>query len=271
MNIDRIDGPLTRLMQDPKLRLVQSDNSARLTINVDGPYLPLDKFRAALNYFSQILVDVDKETSENGSPTIEWAITDVRNGSLHLTVEANVLSEDIELKRPSDVISIFKKGIQSIQDQGIRPEGFSNKSIKAAKQFANILDPDNIAEIGFRSNGTEVKIQPQLFANATQIISNHYKYFGSVEGTLVSISVAKRRQFGIRVSSQNKIIKCFFQHDMQEEAKNYLEKRVYVYGLIRQLLHGDKVNVEVQEIKRLPDWSEAVSAEALLRMIRGES
>ncbi|NJM00444.1 MAG: hypothetical protein HC924_17415 [Synechococcaceae cyanobacterium SM2_3_2] len=256
-------------MPDPRIH--RTPNSASLTIDVDGPYLPFDKFRKVLTYFSDILSDIDQETSPNGEPTLEWAITDVRNGSLHLTIEANPRQETIEPERPSQVISLLKQGFQSLQEHPIYPEGFSSRAIKATTQFASILNPNEIAEISFRTNGSTIKLHPQTLANASQLITSYYKYYGSIEGTLVSISVAKRRQLGVRIPSQSKSVQCFFRPEQLEQAKDYLDKRVYVFGVIRQRLHGEKSSIQVQEIKRLTDWDEAIPAQTLLQRIRGEA
>jgi hypothetical protein len=54
------------------------------------------------------------------------------------------------------------------------------------------------------------------------------------------------------------------QREMLEEAKQYLDKRVYVYGLIRQVYHGDKLSVQVEKIEPLPMDGEVRTAQDLL-------
>ena len=57
-----------------------SDNA--LTISIDGPHFPFSKFREALDSFIDLLTEVDKETSNYGKLTVEWAVSSVRSGSI---------------------------------------------------------------------------------------------------------------------------------------------------------------------------------------------
>jgi hypothetical protein len=64
--------------EDTTSSVVRSGEHATLTISIEGPYFPLAKFRKALDSFIDLLTAVDKETSEKGDLTIEWAISSIR-------------------------------------------------------------------------------------------------------------------------------------------------------------------------------------------------
>lgn len=70
---------------------------------------------------------------------------------------------------------------------------------------------------------------------------------------------------------ENKTVTCFFPDELFETARNALGKRVYIFGLIRQYLHGEKINIHVQEIKLLPEPSDSFSVANIFNMIRGEN
>jgi hypothetical protein len=243
---------------------------ACLTLSIDGPYFPLEKFREAIDHFAVVLREVDKETSSEDCPTLDWSILSVSEGSLHLTAEAIVISDDISPERPYQVVATIKKGFNAIQEKVEYPEGFSSEALKRIKKLANIIHPDDIAEISISGEGWYRLITPKMVAAIDEITSQTYKYYGSVEGKLVSISVAQRGVFGIRSPFQEKIIKCFFDRKFLPIAKESLDKRVYVYGLIRQEFHGNKLNVIVEEIKNLPEENKVSRAEDLLQVLRGE-
>jgi len=95
--------------------------------------------------------------------------------------------------------------------------------------------------------------------NVDEITQNFYSIYGSIEGQLVSINIANRQKMGIRSLTDNKIIKCFFPEELFEQAREALGKRVYVFGLIRQYLHGEKINIQVQEMKVFPEKSASSS------------
>ena len=107
--------------------------------------------------------------------------------------------------------------------------------------------------------------------NVDEITQNFYSIYGSIEGQLVSINIANRQKIkmGIRSLTDNKIIKCFFPEELFEQAREALGKRVYVFGLIRQYLHGEKINIQVQELKVFPKKSASSSLSNIINSIRG--
>lgn len=105
--------------------------------------------------------------------------------------------------------------------------------------------------------------------NVDEITQNFYSTYGSIEGQLVSINIANRQKMGIRSLTDNKITKCFFPEELFEQAREALGKRVYVFGLIRQYLHGEKINIQVQEMKVFPKKSAASSLSNIINSIRG--
>jgi hypothetical protein len=81
---------------------------------------------------------------------------------------------------------------------------------------------------------------------------------------LVSISVAGKQTLGIRSSIEGKTIRCYFKDDLFESAKDALGRRVYVFGLIRQRLHGLKINIQVDELRILPSQDEMPTVSEIL-------
>lgn len=247
------------------------NKTTQLTININGPDFPLEKFKQILDSFSTVLSEIDKEISDTGKVGVEWSISEVRQGSIYLTVEASIIKDNVELDRPQEIIKAFQSGLDVIKDNPIRPKYFNDISLKKAKIFSELIDPNDFAEIGFSTQDWRFNVTQNLSINIDEIIKNFHKYYGSIEGKLVSISIAGRHKIGIRGQIDNKIIPCFLSDELFETARNALGKRVYVFGLIRQYLHGDKINIQVQEIKLLPETSEFSSIANILNMIRGEN
>ena len=241
----------------------------RLTITIDGPYFPLEKFRKVLDNFSTVLSEIDKETSDTGKTDIEWSISEVRQGSICLTAEANIISNEVELERPYEIIKAFKSGLETIKKSPIRPNNFTARALKSIKDTSDLIDPQDFAEISFSDTQWRIYLDKNISVNVDEITQNFYKIYGSVEGKLVSISLAQRQNMGIRSSTDKKVIKCFFPDELFDQARDSLGKRVYVFGLIRQYLHGDKINIQVQELKVLPE--ETKSLTELSSIMRGAS
>ena len=244
---------------------------ARLTLRIDGPSFPLKKFRMAIDSFTELLTEVDKETSSDSAPTVEWVISAVESGSITITAEANPLHEETEPNRSEDLMLAISDGLRTIQDAPSRPLGFSNKALVSAKTFAELIDPEDFAEINFSGESWQVDIQPRISANVDELTKNAYKFYGAIEGTLVSISVAGQQSFGIQSPVEGKTIKCYFKEELFEAARSALRERVYVFGLIRQYLHGPKVSIQAEELKVLPSANEFPTIAELSRMLRGEA
>jgi hypothetical protein len=257
-------------MQRRDLSFSRDEFSNKLTIDIDGPYFPLEKFQKALEHFLTILSELDRCISSTGDPVLEWSISSVRNESLHLTAEANLVSDDIELTRPSEVIFTFARGMELIQERPERPPIFSNKALRSAKAFSEMLNPENFAEIEFSTGNWRIQITRSIAANVDDLIEDFHKSYGAIEGTLVSISIANAQSFGIRDFLEERVIKCYFPDTLFEVARNALGKRVYVFGIIRQRTHGQKINIQVTELKVLPDPHELPSLKDIFRNIRGE-
>lgn len=253
---------------DEASSVTRGSENAALTISIEGPYFPLAKFRKALDSFIDLLTEVDKETSESGILTIEWAISSIRSGSIHITAVANPVDENLHRTRPAEVIKTVSQGLDQLQEAPIIPDGFSESALKYSKTFGAILDPNNFAEIRFKSKSWSKSIAPRLAGNIDEITRTTQKFYGSIEGILVSISVAGKQSLGIRNSIEGKTITCYFKDELFESAKEALGRRVYVFGLIRQRVHGAKINIQVDELRILPSADELPTINEILTKLR---
>lgn len=248
--------------------VVRGSNYPTLTLSIEGPYLPLAKFRKALDSFIDLLTEVDRETSDSGNLTVEWSISSITSGSVHITAVANPVDQEVYQLRPNQVVELIAQGIDQLHNFPIIPVGFSDAALKYVKTFSELIDPNDFAEIHLESNGWATGIAPRLAGNINEITKTTQKFYGSVEGTLVSISLTGRQSFGIRSSLEEKTIRCYFKDDMLEMAKEALAQRVYAFGLIRQRVHGEKMNIQVDELKILPQAEHIPTVSEILAKLR---
>jgi hypothetical protein len=257
-------------VKEKSVNTLEGDKDTTLSLRVEGPYFPLAKFRKVLDCFFDLLTEVDRETSENGEVTVEWEISSIRTGSIQLTACARPINEKVDQLRPSQVLKTFTQGIDQLQEAPLIPIGFNDSALNYARKLGKIIDPHDFAEISFRSNGWNKNIAPQLVGNIDEIVKTTYKFYGSIEGILVSISVAGKQKIGIRSLLEGKVVQCYFKDELFEEAKNALRQRVYVFGLIRQYLHGAKVNIEVEELRILASANQIMTVSQILDRVRHE-
>ena len=249
---------------------VESSEHTTLTMSIEGPHFPLTKFRRALDSFIDLLTEIDKETSDRGELTLEWAISSITSGSIHITAIANPVNEEHYQNRPTKVIETLARGLDQLQEAPIIPNGFNESALKYTKTFSEILNPNDFAEIQFRSNSWNKSIASTLAVNIDKITKVTQTFYGSIEGTLISIKVEdKKKRFGIRSETEGKTVNCYFKKDeMLEIAKDALGHRVYVFGLIRQHVHGPKINIQVDELRILPPADELPTVNDILAKLR---
>jgi len=248
--------------------LVKDSSNTTLTLSIDGPYFPLTKFRKALDGFIDLLTEIDKETSDTGNISVEWELTSIKQGSWHISTAGNPMSSEADQSRPCQIIQLFREGISQLQDSPVIPIGFTEAALRYTKVFGELINPNDFADIKFRNDGWTKTITPRLSGNIDEIRKSTYKFYGSLEGKLVSINVAGKQKIGIRSSIEEKTIQCYFNEDMFDIAKQALGQRVYVFGLIRQRLHGSKINIKAEEIKILPSRKDIPDVNEILSRLR---
>jgi hypothetical protein len=247
----------------------------KLTIRIDGPYFPFEKFLKAISTFNSILREIDKETSEDGNPTITWSIQSVNEGSLVLTAQGNPRVEGVNFDRAFEVIDCFAGGLDSLRKTSDRPSGFSSAAMKHVETFAKLVSPNDFAELDFFSDGWKFNKMGEVAANLIQEPIESYKFCGSIVGKMVSLNNEKQTRFGVRIVEQRKTVNCFLDdEELFKTALEAIESRqpTYIYGEIRQIWNGLKVNIKASEIKLLPEENPS-STDVLnrMRMLKGSS
>lgn len=248
----------------------ETRNSSTLTIKIDGPYFPLKKFQSALSNFQTVLSEVDKETSLDGSESVEWSIRHLQEGSLIITAEASLISDEISPERTDEIISIFKDGIQTIEKRPEQPFGFSPRALRSVKQLSLLIHPKDFTEITFRSDNWEVSLKEKISINIDGLTKGTYTYYDSIEGQLLSINVSKGIKIGIRDNVNKNIVKCYFPEELLSDAKNALGEKVLVFGLIKQYWHGYKISIRVKQIKILLKPQKFFSLSDITKVMKGE-
>jgi hypothetical protein len=253
-----------RLWHSPELT-----HSHNLSLAMDGVSLPFDKFLKAQVLFSDILKELNKEAFRGESRGVQWVVSTVKKSSPYQCVlEGIAVGKDSGSEDVSEIIKIFESGFETLEKGSDYPAYFNEKSLEYVQSLGQLISDRDISDIRFSQNGWRVAMTKALAANAHELIKPKYQSYGSFEGKLTAINLYQRPNFRIRnlINPQESII-CFFPDSMLGEAKDYLGKRVYVYGLIRQREDGKKLNIHVEELERLPEKGELPTLQELFDAI----
>lgn len=240
-----------------------------LTLDMDGPLLSFDKFRKAQDELASLLREVENNLPQERSSSVNWVISSIRAGSVHLTIEG-IASEDIPVSQISDVVTNVESGIAILEERPERPPFFSDKALESAKALAGLIGQD-IVTIQLRINSQKVTLTQHLIANVDELIGGKYKSFGSVEGILKAIDLSNKKPvFRIYDLLTNKSVKCFFPPKFLQTAKDALGRRVSVYGLILSREDGVRVSVEVEDIEIFPNKEQLPTIEEMIGILGGK-
>ena len=240
-----------------------------LTIYIDGPSLPFEKFIKAQEKLAIVLQEVDQKMSGSDECYVSWIISTVASGSVYLTIEGTPALEEVGLSDISEIADMFKSGMEIIANSAEWPPYFTERALVSAKDIAELVGED-ISSIQILRKSHRVSLTKYLAANVDELIGGHYKSFGSVEGKLGSISVHKKKTFLVYEFLTNKSVRCYFPNHLFETAKDALGKRVSVAGLIRSRKNGDRVSIVVEELEVFPNSEELPDFLDVVGILAGE-
>lgn len=250
-------------------KLVQSgERPTSLTVDIDGSLLPFDKFRKAQEELANILHEVDQNLGEKKRPSVNWVVSSVTSGSVHLTIQG-IATERVAMAEIAEVVTTVEKGIATLEEYPKRPPFFSDRALESAKCLASLIGKD-ISTIRVGANSKRVNLTQHLVANVDELIGARYKSFGSVEGVLNAIDLSQKPLFRIYDLLTGKGVKCHFMPGLIDEIKDALGKRVSVYGLIRSREDGQKVSVEVEDMEVFPNETELPSIKDIIGILGGK-
>ncbi|CAO5029759.1 hypothetical protein [Microcystis aeruginosa] len=165
---------------------ISKETIKSLTLDIEGSLLSFDKFIKAQEQLAILLHEVDKTLANKNRPLINWRISQIHSGSIHLTLEG-MPQDQITPSQISEVIKTVERGIVTILEHLIRPKYFSDRALESARSLAILKKRDEfMVQLGFDSRC--IDLNQALIANVDEIIGGKYQSFGTVEGVLKYLS-----------------------------------------------------------------------------------
>jgi hypothetical protein len=226
-------------------------SNTELTMKIDDKMLSLEQVSEAQKHFTIILHEIDRAMSRKSQRMINWILSDVKSGSFTITVDGFPSTENIDSGYILNTISALKDGLKLLSNDGLRPSQFSDPLLRSLKALAYI-SKDGLPIRLYNKKVGEASISKEIALNVEKIIGITLTSYGSVEGRLKAITLVNKPEFKIISLLDNEAIECSFSLDDLEIAKEALNKRVCVYGLILSKESGKKVKINVDEIEIFP-------------------
>lgn len=220
----------------------------QLTLKLEGPSITVDVFRDAILAFAAILHDATERLCPQDND-VNWMV-EVVPGS----VVVNVTPHSISMAPPliCEVVDHVEKGFFTVS-QGGMPAFFSDSALR---QFSRLA---SLSRDGGTASGVTVRVQRgtavvDLSADHSAMIDSHlgrqkgYADWGSVEGKITSLSLAKGYHFTVTDILLEGAVSCSFDPELLPVLLKAFGRRVMVSGLIHYNTSGDIKKVEVEDV-----------------------
>lgn len=244
-----------------------ADQGRSFSVDVEGPRVTLKRLTKTADSALDLLNAVDSDISGRRGGGLEWVVSELSGGSVHLGATPELKSEDVDPKTADRVLDAVGDGLRTIQKSATRPAHFSDRALTRARQLTQALDEEGVNRVRVRSNGRQVEVTQRLAANVDDLLGGKVQSIGSVEGRLETVALHGRSYFNVYDAVTGGAVKCYFSGEMLEEVKDALGRRVVVSGTIWSDRSGDVQSVKAKDLEILPreeDLPPAETAEGML-------
>ena len=179
----------------------------------------------------------------------------VCDGSLRLSVaawrlplRAEAAAEDVSPSAVREIGHVIAGGLSQLETTPKRPAHFSDKALGLAKELANYATDD--FQIVVRNGTVGGKLSKQLSVNAEKVLGSPLESLGTIEGKLEALSLHGSKDFSVWPPGGT-AIKCLFgsRLDLERDVLPAVNKRVAARGRIKTRPNGERVSVEVDELR----------------------
>lgn len=196
--------------------------------------------------FSSLIEEVARDYT-GVSRSVRWVV-EVKPGSVRLPLRGETRAENVSPAVAHEVGTVIAKGLTDLEAAPERPEHFTDKALSLAKELASCATEELPIAIWNGSAGGQVT--KQLSVNAEKVLGTPEVTFGTIEGKLEALSIHGTKDFSVWPIEGN-AIKCVFgsRLDLNVDVLPAVGKRVAVEGKIKTKPNGERVSVEVEEMR----------------------
>ncbi|MGN6216801.1 MAG: hypothetical protein ACTHN7_07580 [Solirubrobacterales bacterium] len=196
--------------------------------------------------FSSLIEEVARDYT-GLSRSVRWLV-EVKPGSVRLPLRGEPRAENVSPAVAHEVGTVIAKGLTGLEAAAERPEHFTDKALSLAKDLANCATEELPIAIWNGSAGG--RVTKQLSVNAEKVLGTPEVTFGTIEGRLEALSIHGTKDFSVWPIGGN-AIKCVFgsRLDLDVDVLPAVGKRVAVEGKIKTKPNGERVSVEVEELR----------------------
>jgi hypothetical protein len=248
-------------------------------------------FREAVGQAVGLLQEFDSAISEKPRGSLRWYIARLHsNGNLLVSFRSKLKPSRTRRDRAEDVSSAvtnsFLTGFDDLENRCETPPYLSEFGLRKAEYLTGLIGKNGATRFRFASDNRAVDVTRTASENIGKLLPIKRRSIGSVEGKLEAINLHHKPRVIVYHAITKKAVTCEFRPDeFIEEVKEYLGKRVVVFGTLHKNINGDTLRVTMERLiltdhrrdssvlgheeEADPEFTTADSTAEYIRRIRG--
>lgn len=234
-----------------------------LRLELGAEQVELRHLVSAASTFAALITEVARAmTKEEG--TVTWTVA-VEPGSVVLPVKPHG-----EPRLAAALLDAIPKGIAAIEHEAKRPQHFTDQALTQAQHLANLSSDD--LPIRVCGGRRAIRLTKNLVANVDVLTREAQPRIGTIEGRLDEVNVHGRPTFQVWERLSGDKVLCRVGDGITiDELGEALGKRVAVRGRIRESKAGQKITIDVKQLRVFDAEEDLPTPEDVLGILRPAS
>lgn len=251
-----------------------SHHDSDLTLTLDWPEITLDRLSRMSGLWSDLIREVSREIGGRAARRgLRWVIEGASYGSpFTVTVHPKRISPKVD---PAVIRRISGSVIDGVSHVTRKPKeappNFSSAALGSLRKLAQETTT-KADRFTYVSNGHDdrVAVGARVVEAVNELFGPVTESIGSVEGRLEGVFTHGGRRFYIYDSLTNSQVRCNFGDRISlQEIFSGFEHRVTAVGVVKARAgSGEKISVDVHELRHFPDDSTLTPTDRILELWR---
>lgn len=213
--------------------------------------ITLREFIDALKNLLGVLEDLDSTISREQRGSITWEVSFLQKESPPVVGITGVPRRPVVVDISESVEKQLFENAILLNRSAERNQFFSDSALNRLKHVA--AKTKRLGPITVYTNREqerrEAVISETTLQNVQQLTGVKYSAFGSISGSLDSITVHRHDEFRIWDENTGKPVRCKFDRAYEDKIKDALRSKVVVSGIIHANNFGFPISIDVEDVQ----------------------
>jgi hypothetical protein len=217
----------------------------------EGNRIDLPEFVGAMGNFLGILRDVDSTVSDKKAGNLRWIVTTLSHEPAPLVG----VTPHLARRAMTDTSSVVEREVigsfASLTERGERTRYLSDAALTKVEKIAKTAQKVGNTEIFTNNRGTlnlRTTVTTQTLNQVQELTRGRSLSYGTIVGSLDSISVHNGMEFRVWDENINRPVTCKFKHGPLTHVTSLLSRRVLVTGMVHSDRNGLPIRVYVEDL-----------------------